>query len=153
MPKLRINSMITPANAGLFLRVAVALPLVRIRLACFPLRELLERLDRTPQRNAVLVEKGMEHAHVYRRMLNAILVTALKIKRPCLLRSLTLFYLLRKEGLPVRIHFGVDKGLSISEGHSWLSYLGLPFMEGEDPLQRYLETYTWPEVSTRQIAG
>lgn len=43
------------------------------------------------------------------------------LKNTCLRRSLLLYYFLRKNGIEVRIHFGVKKRDGYLAGHSWLT--------------------------------
>lgn len=66
--------------------------------------------------------------------------------RPCLYRSLLLYKFLREAGLPVRIHFGVNRreaggGLV---GHSWLTLDGRPFLEREELQGRFATVFSYP---------
>lgn len=65
----------------------------------------------------------------------------------CLLRTLTLFKFLRRQGWHVEIHFGVrrngDDKTDIT-GHSWLVLSGEPFLEDVAQSGDYFETYRFP---------
>ena len=65
----------------------------------------------------------------------------------CLLRSLTLFKFLRRQGWPVEIHFGVKKTDDESPditGHSWLVLEGDFFLESESQQDSFKTTYYYP---------
>jgi hypothetical protein len=46
------------------------------------------------------------------------------LRNTCLKRSLLLYYFLRKNGIEVKIHFGVQKRAGYLAGHSWLTRNG-----------------------------
>ena len=64
----------------------------------------------------------------------------------CVERSLLLFHLLRRDGRPARLCFGVEAtaggGLA---GHAWVELDGEPVAERRDPRERYRTTYAYPE--------
>ncbi|RJQ45559.1 MAG: lasso peptide biosynthesis B2 protein [Gaiellales bacterium] len=74
----------------------------------------------------------------------------------CFLRSLALFRLLRQQGWPVGIRFGVkfvgpeEERQEPAEphdgitGHSWLVLDGKPFLEDEQQREAYTTTYRYP---------
>ena len=74
--------------------------------------------------------------------------------RTCLKRSLVLFYFLSRIGMPIQICFGIriptdENGQvtpGILEGHAWLEYKNLFFLEVDPDMTRtYKETYRFPE--------
>lgn len=62
----------------------------------------------------------------------------------CLKRSLLLFRLLRREGIPVKIHYGIAKNGGKVEGHSWLTLGNEPFLEDGLTADKYKETFVYP---------
>lgn len=67
----------------------------------------------------------------------------------CMVRSLTLFRLLRQQGWPVEIRFGVrktDNNHVDITGHSWLMLLGQLFLE-EESHEEYATTFSYPSDS------
>lgn len=94
-------------------------------------------------------EKGhpgnISHASIERIVNLGILLlkrNRLFLKNSCLKRSLLLYYFLRKNGITVRIHFGVKKLDGYLAGHSWLTQNGNLLADKE----RYGEIFT-PIVS------
>lgn len=69
----------------------------------------------------------------------------------CLMRSLILFRLLRNQGWPVEIHFGVRKisnnNVEIT-GHSWLALNGEKFLENNKEV--FVTTYAYPSSSKKK---
>lgn len=75
----------------------------------------------------------------------------------CLMRSLVLFRILRRQGWPVEIHFGVRKAGEDAEngqsgqiditGHSWLVMEGKPFLEDGSHAAGFATTYKFPPAS------
>jgi hypothetical protein len=65
----------------------------------------------------------------------------------CMMRSLALFKLLRRQGWPVEIHFGVrrtEDGKDDITGHSWLVLYGEPFLENDFQEYSFTTTYSYP---------
>ncbi|MBX3011474.1 MAG: lasso peptide biosynthesis B2 protein [Caldilineaceae bacterium] len=59
----------------------------------------------------------------------------------CLTRGLTLYYFLRRHGLPVALQFGVGYVDQAFTGHCWLEEGGVPFAEAQDPYLLFKPTY------------
>lgn len=55
----------------------------------------------------------------------------------CLVRSLTLWWLLRRQGLESQIRFGVRQGESEFEAHAWVERDGVVLNDTPDVTQRY----------------
>lgn len=67
----------------------------------------------------------------------------------CLQRSLTRYYFLRREGLPVVVHFGArhadkDRPLLLA-GHAWLALEGDPYYEEGEHWRGYVVMLSFPE--------
>ena len=70
------------------------------------------------------------------------------IRPNCMKQSLVLFHLLRQQGAPVTIHFGVAKRDESLEGHCWVELAGRPF--GERGNRAFTPVYTFPMDNTHQ---
>ena len=66
------------------------------------------------------------------------------LRPTCLRRSLLLYRFLTREGLPVRIHYGIKKTSDRSEGHSWLTLDDRPFLQDGLIAESYKETLVFP---------
>jgi transglutaminase superfamily protein len=67
------------------------------------------------------------------------------IRRGCLTRGLTLYYVLRRAGVDVALEFGmgtVSRGDGF-DGHCWLVLEGKPYLEPRDPHCEYATMYTF----------
>lgn len=62
----------------------------------------------------------------------------------CLLRSLILYRVLRRMGLPVHINFGVQKTEVALTGHAWLSQSHWPDFRLGNETDRFCEMYSFP---------
>ena len=68
----------------------------------------------------------------------------LMLRPTCLKRSLLLYRFLSREGLPVRIHYGIRKTPNGPDGHSWLTLDSKPFLEDSLTADLYRETFVFP---------
>jgi hypothetical protein len=67
------------------------------------------------------------------------------VRYGCLTRGVTLFWFLRRAGLPVELSFGLDAGGDgATAGHCWLELDGEPVLEKRDPRPRFAELYRLP---------
>lgn len=55
----------------------------------------------------------------------------------CLVRSLTLWWLLARRGIRSEIQFGVQKAAADLEAHAWLEWNGRPVTDADDPRERF----------------
>ena len=67
------------------------------------------------------------------------------LKNTCLKRSLLLYYFLRKNGIEVRIHFGVKKLKGYLAGHSWLTQNGNLIADKERHGKTFTPIVSYPE--------
>lgn len=101
-------------------RIALLVMVLPGLLRHFSLPELLHRL--TPRSNHDWPETAAAERIVH---LTDLVLRRMPVDRKtCLVRSLVLYRLLRIQGMPVRIHFGVQHADSYLAGHSWLTCLG-----------------------------
>jgi hypothetical protein len=67
------------------------------------------------------------------------------VRTGCLTRGVTLFWFLRRAGVDVQLHFGLDLiDADATDGHCWLALDGEPFLEKVDPRPRFAELYRLP---------
>lgn len=125
-----------PADWWLLLQVLSVATLVPL-LARLPLPRLMRLFD-APARRRADPERAARAATFVRGYLRR----RSRHPNPCLVRSLTLFHFLRREGVRVDIHFGIEP--ATRKGHAWISHVGEPLLEPEDPTKRYLEMYRYP---------
>ncbi|MGQ9896448.1 MAG: lasso peptide biosynthesis B2 protein [Acidobacteriota bacterium] len=55
----------------------------------------------------------------------------------CLIRALTLWFLLAQRGVVCDLRLGVGKKAHVLEAHAWVEWCGQPVMESSDVGQRY----------------
>jgi hypothetical protein len=84
-----------------------------------------------PERAAAVVEAAQAFAHPL-------------VRRGCLTRGLTLFWLLRAPGHDLRLCFGLGSVNDGFTGHCWLERAGEPYLERADPRERFPEHYAIP---------
>ena len=78
-----------------------------------------------------------------------VLLAARPLVRPgCLSRGVTLYYILRRAGVDVRLVFGVGKPNEGVEGHCWLVKDDEPFLEAVDPRPIFTEMVSIPARGT-----
>ncbi len=111
-------------EALLLARVLVLAPLVPLLMRLpLPVVDRLLRRKRSTRiedaRAAALVERAQRHAHPL-------------VRRGCLTRGVTLFWLLDD----VRLCFGLG-GPADDFGHCWLERDGAPYLERVDPRERF----------------
>lgn len=140
----KILSLLWPANGAAALSILVILLCVPLRLRRHSLPELLRSFDREGDRDVAFGNDDQKRAELYRDLLDFILVGCLKVKRPCLFRSLALFSYYRRKGVPLRIAYGIRNNGGVLEGHSWLLLNGAPFLERVDPDDTYSSLYIYP---------
>ncbi len=134
-----------PRNLLLFWKILIAIPVMRLLVFCISLPSLMRLVDRPFGEHRLLRDEEIRRARLASKYASFILIRILKVKRPCFLRSLILFHMMRKERVSIRIVFGVRKNESLLEGHSWLLLNGDPVLEQSNPLLTYTEVYAYPD--------
>lgn len=66
------------------------------------------------------------------------------VRKRCLTRGITLYYFLRRAGIPVALYFGVAPEEQLLKGHCWLVENGQPFAEHIDPRTVYTHVWSLP---------
>lgn len=104
------------------------------------LPELIQTLDPGSEKsaNALPVDRKVQICDAILRRLYG--------KDYCLRRSVILFHVLRRDGIPVRFVMGVVVRENDSLfGHAWVEMDGEPLAEAVDPRESYAVTYSYPE--------
>jgi hypothetical protein len=120
--------------------VAVSVPLL-VRL---PLPHLAEQLE--PRRVPPCPTPAQE-AKIVRAVLAVMQSGRPLRRRGCLTRGITLYYFLRRAGVPVSLCFGIGANSEQADGfdgHCWLVKEGEPYLERRDPRLFYTLMYTFP---------
>ncbi len=65
----------------------------------------------------------------------------------CLERSLTLWWMLRRQGIPSEIHFGGRLEDDVLEAHAWLEVDGVALTDVDEPRDSFRELRTGPHRS------
>ncbi len=134
-----------PRRLRLFLEILVSIPLIQVLLISTKMPGLLNRLDHPSRERRPFETTDLEEAKLGWKYANFFIINCLKAKRPCLLRSLILFNLLRKRGLDSQIHFGIKREMVPLEGHSWISFNGGRYLDQSDPELIYIRVYSYPD--------
>ncbi|MBI5789362.1 MAG: lasso peptide biosynthesis B2 protein [Candidatus Schekmanbacteria bacterium] len=66
-------------------------------------------------------------------------------RRNCFKRTLSLYYFLKRIGLPVQVNLGVRKKQDELEGHGWLTLHGQPYCEPNAQNLNYQVVYFYPQ--------
>ena len=129
-----------PEDRRLILRAALILPLTEAGLRCFGFhqwKELIETFSlpaNRPQRLAreALYEKGLRAARA---------VGSVELHGPmdpnCLERSMTLWWILRLDGIDGELHIGARKQEGELEAHAWVELSGRVLNDGAEVHQDY----------------
>ncbi|HZV73348.1 MAG TPA: lasso peptide biosynthesis B2 protein [Conexibacter sp.] len=137
--RLRALGELSSAREGLLLAQLGAFAATVPLLMRLPLPRLAALLTRPP-RHAPASPGEVER-------LERLIALAPRVAQPlvrtgCLTRGVTLYWFLRRAGLDVELHFGLDPGHdAATDGHCWLSLDGEPFLEQRDPRPRFVELY------------
>jgi hypothetical protein len=114
--------------------VAVAVPLLT-RLPLTRLARVVEPRRAPPEAPAASVERLVGRVE-------RVLAAGRPLIRPgCLTRGVTLFWFLRRAGVPVDLVFGMGRPAGAFEGHCWLVRSAEPWLERTDPRPVFAETY------------
>jgi hypothetical protein len=136
--RLRRFSALERSARGLFLRAVVLLPLVALSLRWRGFRETQAALQRflskaNPGPDAAFASK---HAALTAHMVNAADRHGL-VHPSCLAKSLTLWWLLGRQGIPSRLRIGTRKEKEKFEAHAWVERNGTALNEPDEPHHHY----------------
>jgi hypothetical protein len=133
----RFSALERPAQ-GLFLRAIVLLPLVTLSLRWRGFRATQESLQRfasnaIPEPDAALVR---ENVSVTAHMVNAADRHGL-VHPSCLAKSLTLWWLLGRQGISSHLRIGIRKEENKFEAHAWVERDGAALNEPDEHHHHY----------------
>ncbi len=133
----RFRALERPAQE-LFLRAVVLLPLVALSLRWRGFRATQAALERflpkaNPEPDAALANKD---AAVTAHMVNAADRHGL-VHPSCLAKSLTLWWLLGRQGIPSRLRIGIRKEKEKFEAHAWVECDGVALNEPDEHHHHY----------------
>jgi hypothetical protein len=129
-----------PEDRALILRAAVRLPLTQMGLQTAGFvrwKELIERFS-VPARRVQEIPRDLQRVMARRAMLAVRSVELHGLGKPnCLERSLTLWWLLRSDGVEGELHIGARKQGSHFEAHAWVELQGQVLNDDEEVHDHY----------------
>jgi hypothetical protein len=136
-----------PGERVLAVRVAATVVAVKLGLRWVALPRLMRWL--TPRQPLRFVDPASLEPEI--RYTNATLARLPGGGRwACLPRSLALYRLARRRGVPARLHCGVRRNGRGLIGHAWLTVDGVSLFSYEQT-DEWIETYTFPPGRERQL--
>lgn len=67
------------------------------------------------------------------------------VRRGCITRGVSLLWLLRRQGLPVELAFGLGDPTKDPSGHCWLMLDDRPFLESPDSAAMFVEIHRFSQ--------
>lgn len=129
-----------PESRKLLWRAAALLPLVKIQLRFRGFKRTRDYLEFVQLRHSRIVDAKSSVApdQIERTTRMVRVATDFGIIRAnCLEESLTLWHLLRKQGIDTNLRIGVRKTSGQFEAHAWVEYDGMPLNDSGDVHQRF----------------
>lgn len=129
---------LSPDERALFLQAAGRLPWVALQLRLFGLRPFQRWSDRSPRRRGPTAEPTdfITRAQRARRFVE--LASRYGVCRGnCLSRSVTLWYLLRQQGIDTDLRAGVTRTTGGIEAHAWIECQGIILNDQPDVHRRF----------------
>lgn len=121
-----------------FLKAIILLPLTYLGVRVFGLKRYQAMLARTATKNKDLAETDIES--VTNKIARVVMLAAYNglIRANCLQRSLSLWWLLRREGIESELHLGVQKENEQVKGHAWIERHGKVLNDDSDVAERFV---------------
>lgn len=142
------------AERGLFLQACFALPLTAIVLRLAGFRRVCAILAGLTHAGGHLVwerSQALTQADAAGRMVQLAAQNCL-IHTTCLHRSLTLWWLLRRQGIESDLRIGVRKEGGQFQAHAWVEYQGAPLNEAREVHRRFV-AFDRPLMSAPEQKG
>ena len=142
LERLRRFKNLPAPGRTLFLRAAVLLPWVAVRLKLHGFQATNHSLQKTfgasqkPLREAGVLDSEAERAVLTARMVRAAARHGMR-EPSCLEESLVLAYLLRRQGIEAQLRIGVKKNIPKFEAHAWVECGGVALNETESLHDHY----------------
>jgi hypothetical protein len=145
MNRLRkVFLLLQPRNGIAVMELLILLVIVSLRINRHPLPSLLCSFDREGSKDGHLGTEDRERAKLYWELLSFLLARCMRVRRPCLFRSIVLFSYYRRRGIDIHVAYGVRKDRGHLDGHSWLVFEESPFLETADPNESFVVLYVYP---------
>lgn len=121
----------------IFLKIALIVPLVEIGVKTLKfkrtfniLRSLASRKSKHPENEQNLVYSHIDQAYIYHKQFFSF--------GNCLARCLTIWFLLKREGIETEIKFGMKKETEKLLAHSWIEYEGQALIRKSEIDENYI---------------
>jgi hypothetical protein len=144
--RLRRFSSLDSEARGIFVRAAVLLPVIGVSLKLRGFRATQESLLRflahpqqPSQQDSARLLADVERIQLTARMVNAAVRHATR-GSTCLEKSLSLWWLLGRQGIASELRIGARKVQGKFEAHAWIEHQGVAVNEPED-LHRHYGTF------------
>ncbi|MDD3894753.1 MAG: lasso peptide biosynthesis B2 protein [Syntrophomonadaceae bacterium] len=129
-----------PGDFLLIIRVFWRVMYFRRTIHLKPLPEIIDSIKKAAagqDMHEIPEENEYEMLEKVSRASDFLLLRIIRTPRPCLPRSLTVFYWCSHNGITARIAVGVKKSQKLLEGHSWVLIEARPFREDLQHLNEY----------------
>jgi hypothetical protein len=140
MPKLHKLLQLSLAEEGTLLQAAMMLPLSAFALRVAGLKSWQETLSRFRLRSAPpLSHPAISVARQARRTARLVMTASRRraYRFSCLSESVTLWWLLRRQGIESVVYVGVRKPTSRLEAHAWVECSGVVLNDADDVRERF----------------
>jgi Transglutaminase-like superfamily len=141
--RLQRFSLLNAEARGIFLRAAVLLPVISVSLKMRGFRTTQKFVLRFPplahqasSRGSSDIRRDSERTQLTARMVNAAVRHAWRAST-CLEKSLALFWLLRRQGIPSELRIGSRKLDGRFEAHAWVEREGVALNEPQQQHRHY----------------
>lgn len=146
--KLERLRRLSSADRGLLLRIALLVPLIEIWLRLAGFKRVLTPLRKFAVARQATASPAAEVARHSRLMF--LFHRQLPFTGNCLARSLALWYLLQRRGVPTEVRFGVRKHEGKISAHAWVEYDGRSL---EPAVQECYTPFTAPILAAAHRAS
>jgi hypothetical protein len=134
----KLNNFIhfSPHDRSLLLQALVLLPLIHGALRLFGFKRAIATLNRVSTRESNALDGAQRQAWRTSQLVRSAARRGL-VSGNCLSRSLTLWWLLRHQGITSELRIGVRKEPGQFLAHAWVEFMGHPLNERGDVRQQY----------------
>jgi hypothetical protein len=135
--KIRTFFELPNSHKWIFIKISLIVPLVELGIKTIKFKRTLailklfiNRNPHSPENELKLVGRYTNYLHLYHRKFPFL--------GKCLARSLTLWFLLKREGIETELKFGMKKENEKLLAHSWLEYDGKPLITKSEINEGYI---------------
>ena len=123
----------------LLITSAIFLPLTALGLHLFGLKrtqEIMEKFSPPTPRTYPMEEQRLQYGQMVTRMVSAAANHSI-YQANCLKKSLVAWWILRRKGIEIDLHIGVQKEGEVLHAHSWIELNGKILIDDENTIQRF----------------